>query len=132
MCLWQQDLKWYVILNSCRLIFPKTLSKWLVLNVLKHKQIGKWNSVKNAVECDKMFLTKNHLHQQGFIQNHRYKIALLKPSTKALDISNKISIRMDNRGFLSLQYMIVTEDGETCYIEYLVSCHLYSPLQVAT
>ncbi|CAB4002681.1 Cell cycle checkpoint RAD1, partial [Paramuricea clavata] len=52
-------------------------------------------------------------------QTNRYKITLLKPSTKALDISSKISIRMDNRGFLSLQYMIINDDGETCYVEYL-------------
>ena len=27
---------------------------------------------------------------------------------------------MDNRGFLSLQYLIINDDGETCYVEYLV------------
>ncbi|XP_028401770.1 cell cycle checkpoint protein RAD1-like [Dendronephthya gigantea] len=52
-------------------------------------------------------------------QTNRYKITLLKPSTKALNISSKISIRMDNRGFLSLQYMILNDDRETCYVEYL-------------
>ena len=51
----------------------------------------------------------------------RYKISLLKPSTKALQLSSKISIRMDSRGFLSLQYMIVNEDGQVCFVEYLVS-----------
>ena len=27
---------------------------------------------------------------------------------------------MDNRGILSLQYLIINDDGETCYVEYLV------------
>jgi len=49
-----------------------------------------------------------------------YKTSLLKPSTKALLPSNKVSIRMDERGFLSLQYMILNEDGQICFVEYLV------------
>ncbi|POI27286.1 hypothetical protein CIB84_008964 [Bambusicola thoracicus] len=48
----------------------------------------------------------------------RYKISLLKPSTKALALSCKVSIRTDNRGFLSLQYMIRNEDGQICFVEY--------------
>ncbi|XP_039398918.1 cell cycle checkpoint protein RAD1 isoform X2 [Mauremys reevesii] len=51
-------------------------------------------------------------------QTNRYKISLLKPSTKALVLSCKVSIRTDNRGFLSLQYMIRNEDGQICFVEY--------------
>uniref|UniRef100_A0A8C3Q183 Cell cycle checkpoint protein RAD1 n=1 Tax=Chrysolophus pictus TaxID=9089 RepID=A0A8C3Q183_CHRPC len=51
-------------------------------------------------------------------QTNRYKISLLKPSTKALALSCKVSIRTDNRGFLSLQYMIRNEDGQICFVEY--------------
>ncbi|XP_063556890.1 cell cycle checkpoint protein RAD1 isoform X3 [Gorilla gorilla gorilla] len=51
-------------------------------------------------------------------QVNRYKISLLKPSTKALVLSCKVSIRTDNRGFLSLQYMIRNEDGQICFVEY--------------
>ena len=50
---------------------------------------------------------------------NRYKLSLLKPSLKALLQSTKISVRMDGRGFLSLQYMIKTEDGNTSFVEYL-------------
>ena len=52
-------------------------------------------------------------------QVNRYKLTLLKPSVKALLQSSKISVRMDGRGFLSLQYMIKPEDGQTCFVEYL-------------
>ena len=45
----------------------------------------------------------------------------MKPSTKALQLSSKISIRMDTRGFLSLQYMILSEEGHVSFVEYLVS-----------
>ena len=62
----------------------------------------------------------------------RYKISLLKPSTKALQLSSKISIRMDNRGFLSLQYMIVNEDGQVCFVEYLVSSLHHHPIHTTT
>ncbi|XP_053304109.1 cell cycle checkpoint protein RAD1 [Spea bombifrons] len=51
-------------------------------------------------------------------QTNRYKISLIKPSTKALALSCKVSIRTDNRGFLSLQYMIRNEDGQICFVEY--------------
>ena len=50
----------------------------------------------------------------------RYKLALLKPCQKAVNQSTKISIRMDQRGFLSLQCMILTTDKQICFVEYLV------------
>ncbi|XP_064612700.1 cell cycle checkpoint protein RAD1-like [Liolophura sinensis] len=52
------------------------------------------------------------------LQTNRYKLSLLKPSVKALGLSSRISIRTDNRGFLSLQYMIKAEDGQVCFVEY--------------
>ena len=52
-------------------------------------------------------------------QANKYKLTLLKPSINALLQSTKISIRMDGRGFLSLQYMIKTEDDNTSFVEYL-------------
>ncbi|XP_053374964.1 cell cycle checkpoint protein RAD1-like isoform X1 [Mercenaria mercenaria] len=51
-------------------------------------------------------------------QTNRYKVSLLKPSVKALALSSRVSIRTDNRGFLSLQYMIKNEDGQVCFVEY--------------
>uniref|UniRef100_A0A2K6EF01 Cell cycle checkpoint protein RAD1 n=1 Tax=Propithecus coquereli TaxID=379532 RepID=A0A2K6EF01_PROCO len=51
-------------------------------------------------------------------QINRYRISLLKPSTKALVPSCKVSIQTDNRGFLSLQYMIRKEDEQICFVEY--------------
>ncbi|XP_063963632.1 cell cycle checkpoint protein RAD1-like [Lytechinus pictus] len=51
-------------------------------------------------------------------QSVRYKLCLLKPSIKALMQSSKVSIRTDNRGFLSLQYMIRNEDGQISFVEY--------------
>ena len=57
----------------------------------------------------------------NFIPIHRYKLSLLKPSVKALNQSSKISVRMDKRGFLSLQYMIITDNQQVCFVEYLVS-----------
>ncbi|CAI9724798.1 cycle checkpoint RAD1-like [Octopus vulgaris] len=51
-------------------------------------------------------------------QTNRYKISLLKPSVKALTISSRVSIRVDKRGFLSLQFMIKNEDGQVCFVEF--------------
>lgn len=51
-------------------------------------------------------------------QTNRYKMSLLKPSTKALALSCKVSVRTDSRGFLSLQYLIRNDDGQNCFVEY--------------
>lgn len=51
-------------------------------------------------------------------QVNRYKMSLLKPSTKALALSCKVSVRTNSRGFLSLQYLIRNDDGQICFVEY--------------
>ena len=56
-----------------------------------------------------------------FFFSFSYQLLLLKPSTKALSQASKVCIRTDSRGFLSLQYMIRIEDGQICFVEYLVS-----------
>uniref|UniRef100_A0A1X7UWL8 Uncharacterized protein n=1 Tax=Amphimedon queenslandica TaxID=400682 RepID=A0A1X7UWL8_AMPQE len=51
--------------------------------------------------------------------NFRLSTRTTQPSAKALSPSSKIALRMDTRGFLSLQFMIVTEDKQLCFVEYL-------------
>ena len=48
-------------------------------------------------------------------------MSLLKPSTKALALSCKVSVRTDSRGFLSLQYLVRNDDGQICFVEYYCS-----------
>ncbi|XP_032831440.2 cell cycle checkpoint protein RAD1 isoform X2 [Petromyzon marinus] len=50
-------------------------------------------------------------------QTNRYKASFLKPSAKALSQASKVSVRMDWRGLLSLQFMI-PNDGEVSFVEY--------------
>uniref|UniRef100_A0A8C2Q8J3 RAD1 homolog (S. pombe) n=1 Tax=Cyprinus carpio TaxID=7962 RepID=A0A8C2Q8J3_CYPCA len=58
------------------------------------------------------------LFQCTKIQTNRYKMSLLKPSTKALALSCKVSVRTDSPGFLSLQYLVRNDDGQICFVEY--------------
>ncbi|XP_037121408.1 cell cycle checkpoint protein RAD1 [Syngnathus acus] len=51
-------------------------------------------------------------------QINRYKMSLLKPSTKALALSSKVSVRTDSRGVLSLQYLVRNDDGQICFVDY--------------
>lgn len=51
----------------------------------------------------------------------RYQLSLLKHCTKALSAASKISLRVDVRGFLSLQCMIVPEGKQVCFVEFLVT-----------
>ena len=65
--------------------------------------------------------SKWSLHKFACVCVDRYKISLLKPSVKALMVSTRTSMRMDSRGFLSMQYMIRLDDGQICFAEYFVS-----------
>ena len=51
----------------------------------------------------------------------RYRLSLLKPSIKPLVAALKVSVRMDARGFLCLQFMMKTDNHHICFIEYFVS-----------
>lgn len=48
-----------------------------------------------------------------------YNLKLIKPSEKALGLSEKISIRMNSWGVLSTQYLVQTGDGQNVFIEFL-------------
>ena len=47
----------------------------------------------------------------------RYKLGLLKHGIKPLGLSDKVSVRMDDREFLCLQYMVRTDSGPA-FLEY--------------
>uniref|UniRef100_A0A5S6QPS9 Cell cycle checkpoint protein RAD1 n=1 Tax=Trichuris muris TaxID=70415 RepID=A0A5S6QPS9_TRIMR len=47
----------------------------------------------------------------------KFRISLLKPAVKALQLANKVSLRLNKRGFLAMQFM-VSLSGETCFIEF--------------
>ncbi len=54
----------------------------------------------------------------------RYRLSLLRPSTnRALALSTRVSFRMNERGFLSLPYMIEASpnDSQTSFVEFFVS-----------
>lgn len=53
-------------------------------------------------------------------QEYCYRMQLVKPSTKALTVSKKFSIRIDHRGVLSLQHMVLDHNGQHCFFEFLV------------
>lgn len=50
-----------------------------------------------------------------------FKSIHIKPAMKALSCAHKVSLRTNNVGILCFQYMIKTEDGHICYIEYYIS-----------
>lgn len=50
-----------------------------------------------------------------------FKLIHIKPAMKALSCANKVCLRTSNAGLLNFQYMIKTENGHTCYMEYYIS-----------
>lgn len=50
-----------------------------------------------------------------------YRLSHIKPAMKALSYANKVSLRTDECGLLCFQYMVKTDEGRTCYIEYYIS-----------
>jgi cell cycle checkpoint protein len=51
-------------------------------------------------------------------QANRYKLKTLQPSVKALNLATKTQVRMNSRGTLSLQHLLKTEDGHSCFVEF--------------
>ena len=47
----------------------------------------------------------------------RYRLTMLKHGIKPLGLSEKVSVRMDDREFLCLQYMVRTDSGPA-FLEY--------------
>lgn len=58
----------------------------------------------------------------------RYRLSLLRPATnRALALSSRVSLRMNQKGFLSLQYMIPAAsagDSQASFVEFFVSLFL--------
>lgn len=79
------------------------ISKLLIVVLLRHLHVSA--NIKESLRF-------------SFVYSQRYKMSLLKPSTKALALSCKVSVRTDSRGFLSLQYLVRNDDGQICFVEY--------------
>ena len=47
-----------------------------------------------------------------------YKYSLIKAATRAMDVATKVSIRSDEQGVLSLQFMIEVEGGGYSFVEF--------------
>jgi hypothetical protein len=64
----------------------------------------------SQVECPRdSDVVESFSCQQQLI--NRYRMSLLKPSEKALALSQKISIRMNRFGVLSIQYLVAAAAG---------------------
>nr|AAW27768.1 SJCHGC06002 protein [Schistosoma japonicum] len=49
----------------------------------------------------------------------RFRLSLLRLATsRALSMASRISLRINDRGFLSIQYMINISDGEVAFVEF--------------
>ena len=49
---------------------------------------------------------------------HAYKFSLLQKAAKAMAVATKVSIRCDNQGVLSLQFMIEVEQGKVSFVDF--------------
>lgn len=103
-----------------------------VFQYLNYKNISVWRDVINAPYQLKKDYNSRLIWAQLDIMNggriekilelilyYRYKTSLLKPSTKVLNVAEKVSIRTDKRGFLSLQFMINADETQPSFVEYL-------------
>ena len=53
---------------------------------------------------------------EGFLQTYRFE--LVKAASEAMKIANKLSLRGDRQGVLSLQFMVEVEGGEASYMDF--------------
>ncbi|XP_059478782.1 cell cycle checkpoint protein RAD1-like [Neocloeon triangulifer] len=104
------------ILNS---VDPSTDSIELVL--LSSEPVVKIKTLGYMGECEIVFNKESdmiELFQCESDSSSKYKFAHFKPALKALNISQKVSIRTDDRGLLCMQFMIKNDDGHICFIEF--------------
>uniref|UniRef100_A0A8B9JQB8 RAD1 homolog (S. pombe) n=1 Tax=Astyanax mexicanus TaxID=7994 RepID=A0A8B9JQB8_ASTMX len=103
-----------------------------ILKAISFKDHAIFNATQNGLKVtveDSKCLQANAFIQADIFQEFTLKedvvgfqvnltMSLLKPSTKALALSCKVSVRTDSRGFLSLQYLVRNDDGQICFVEY--------------
>lgn len=70
------------------------------------------NRVFDAFECS------------GLVQ-FSYKFSILQTCLKALAVSKKTSLRINEQGLLSLQFMVPQHDAKLTFIEFVVRITLY-------
>lgn len=49
-----------------------------------------------------------------------YKTKLVQPTVKALNMSTKTQLRINERGTLNLQHMYVTDNDQTSFLDFYV------------
>ncbi|VEL34460.1 unnamed protein product [Protopolystoma xenopodis] len=67
---------------------------------------------------------ESHLkHQaQPAPQLARFRFSLLKPAVnRSLNMASRVSMRLNQRGFLSMQYMIPLADNQVAFVEFFVT-----------
>jgi cell cycle checkpoint protein len=52
--------------------------------------------------------------------NGRYKFSAVRRVLRAAQTGNKVSIRIDGPGVLSLNFMVEVEGGRNCFVEFKV------------
>jgi len=53
-------------------------------------------------------------------QSYNYRLKMLQPTVKALALSTKTSVRMNERGVLNFQHMYQSEDNETSFVDFYI------------
>uniref|UniRef100_A0A9J8CBY3 RAD1 homolog (S. pombe) n=2 Tax=Cyprinus carpio TaxID=7962 RepID=A0A9J8CBY3_CYPCA len=124
----QADADQYILIAS--LDNARNLSN--ILKAISLRDHAIFNATQNGLKVtveDSKCLQANAFIQAEIFQEYIIKedavgfqvnltMSLLKPSTKALALSCKVSVRTDSRGFLSLQYLVRNDDGQICFVEY--------------
>uniref|UniRef100_A0A8C8DV48 RAD1 homolog (S. pombe) n=1 Tax=Oryzias sinensis TaxID=183150 RepID=A0A8C8DV48_9TELE len=124
----QDDEEHYVLVAS--LDNARNLSN--ILKAITFKDHAVFTATPNGLKVtveDSKCLQANAFIQTEIFQEFTLKedlvtfqinltMSLLKPSTKALALSCKVSVRTDNRGLLSQQYLVRNDDGQICFLEF--------------
>ena len=98
-----------------------TLSEMVELRVSPTEKTFRVATQSPAGECEATVPDSSDMVESftsSATSQARYKLALIRHCLKPLSLSKKVSLRMDDRDFLCLQYVIVTEDGGQVFIEF--------------
>ena len=53
--------------------------------------------------------------------SNAYRLSLVRLCNRALSTAQKVSLQVDDRGFLCFQFMLRSEEGKPCIVDFFVS-----------
>jgi cell cycle checkpoint protein len=84
----------------------------------QHRQPPSTNTNTNEPPAPTNLLETFQLGDPSSPLRSSYKFSLIQRAARAMSVATKVSVRMDDQGVLSLQFMVEVESGKVSFVDY--------------